>query len=99
MAKSGFKSGWQGQSGCFACAICGRKTRANNQVSGHLCGHCDDWTMAENSLNDDGAHMTEKEKADSMAFILKNKLEAAKRGGNRQALGLPAVDASAGASA
>lgn len=91
MAHSGFKQGWAGTSGCFSCAICGRKTRNVGQASGHLCGPCDEWTMTENSLSDDGHGMTAEEKATAEAYILKNKLEAAKRGGSREALGLPVL--------
>lgn len=89
MAHSGFKQGWSGTSGCFPCAICGRKTRNIGQSSNHLCGHCDEWTATENSLYDDGQSMTTEEKATAEAHILKNKLEAAKRGGSREAIGLP----------
>ena len=91
MIKSGFKTGFPGKSGCYSCEICSRQTRANNQISDHLCTHCDKWTNAENSLSDDGSRMTEKEKSAVVAHILKNKLEAAKRGGNLAALGLPAA--------
>ena len=59
MAHSGFKTGFPGTSGCFVCELCKRKTRNTGQVSKHLCGSCDEWTMAENSLSDDGASMTE----------------------------------------
>ena len=88
MAHSGFKTGHKGQSGCFTCEICQRKTRNTGQCSRHLCGNCDEWTMAENSLNDNAHWTTDEEKNETKAFILKEKLTAAKRGGDRMALGL-----------
>ena len=91
MAHSGFTTGYPGRSGCFKCNICGRKTRNVGQMSKNMCRHCDEWTMTENSLNDDGPHMTPQDRAEAEAYILKHKLAAAKLGGNREALGLPAT--------
>lgn len=88
MTHSGFKTGFPGKSGCFQCEICERKTRNTGQMSDHLCPPCDEWTMTENSLNDDGPHMTAEQITQAKAYILKNKLEAAKRGGNKVRLGL-----------
>lgn len=88
MANNRFQSGWAGQSGCYSCAICQRKTRATGQASRHLCKFCDEWTMTENGLSDDRDILTAEEKAQMEAYILENKLAAAKRGGNREALGL-----------
>ena len=88
MAHSGFKASWPGQSGCFQCQICGRKTRAVGQMSGHMCGPCDEWTMTTNSLNDDGLGMDDSQRKDMQDYILKNKIEAAKRGGDLSKLQL-----------
>lgn len=82
MAHSGFKQGWKGTSGCYSCELCGRKTRNVGQTSNHLCGNCDEWTMTTNSLNDDGLHMSAEDRKAAQDYILKNKIEAAKRGGD-----------------
>lgn len=82
MAHSGFKASWPGISGCFQCQICGRKTRNVGQMSDHLCGPCDEWTMTTNSLSDDGLGMSDVQRKKMQDYILKNKTEAAKRGGD-----------------
>lgn len=88
MAHSGFKASWPGQSGCFRCELCGRKTRGVGQMSSHLCGPCDEWTMTMNTLNDDGLGMPVAERQAMVEYVLKNKVEAAKRGGDLSKLQL-----------
>lgn len=88
MARSGFQSRW-GAGGVFNCGICKRRTRHVDQGMSHLCPQCDEWTAAENSVNDgnyDGEPPEELKRALDRIQALKE--EAAKRGGSRESLGL-----------
>lgn len=75
--------------GVFECAVCSRRTRHVDQAMNHLCPQCDEWTQIENGINDgnyEGEAPEELERAE--ALIRKLKEEAAKKGGDRAALGL-----------
>ena len=85
--------GFQARSGCFECMSCGRQTRrTTKQQNGDLCPHCDQWSMIENGISDGGYEGADLAKAESDIRALKEK--AAKLGGSRERLGLPAPDTS-----
>ena len=86
--KSRFQSRW-GVGGVFNCGICSRRTRHVDQGMSHLCPQCDEWTATENGINDGNyAGEPPEELARAKALVLKLKKEAAKKGGDRAALGL-----------
>jgi hypothetical protein len=83
---SKFQGGRNGST--YECGICGRLTRKTVSGQAHLCGQCDEWTMAENAISDGSYEGDPKGLAECEAAILRLKNEAAKLGGNREALGL-----------
>lgn len=87
------RDGFKARSGCFECANCLRQTRQTaKQQNRDLCPQCDEFSMIENGISDGGYEGDELAKAEAEILRLKN--EAAKRGGNRERLGLPPPDTS-----
>lgn len=85
------KGGFGRQGGVFECGLCGRSTRITVEGQTHLCGQCDEWTMAENAINDGNYNgLPAEELAKAEASILALKRKAAKLGGDPARLGLTA---------
>lgn len=81
MAVNKFRANWTRQP-VFACRICGRKTRDTGENgSVELCPQCNEACQCENSLSDDGHHMTEQERNKLTARINTYKQAAVNKGG------------------
>ncbi len=49
--------GFRARSGCFECAVCGRQTRItanHSHDNSGMCAECDEVSMLENGISDNG---------------------------------------------